>query len=294
MMVSKNTLCFRLLAPFLFHVVAYHPVSWQARTQRMQLLAGKKNIEGYSFGDVTRGFLRKGAEKINEITGKEGEYEFGDLSRYLDAKAKKRVLMARKSNATSTTDDEYFYQFGDLSRWVSHLLQERATGFTGEEKYRLGDITKTIVRRVQTGEYCIDDIYLALRVLVAAGIPILPVTNALPLKMLLQLVEADLAKDIGARLTESVAASLDARFKQALTGKSDYQLGDMTKDRLRQQLAKFTGKDQYEFGDIVRALSKSKDVQPLSAALQALSEQAIADWDERYLAANSTNSTKVA
>lgn len=272
-------------SPLAFHSIAgkkHRPTPHN----HIHLDAAKEGKDGYKFGDLTRGLLKKGTEKINEITGKEGDYEFGDLSRHLDTKAKQRILKSRQNINTTNDEREYSYQFGDLSRWASHLVEEKAAEFTGTDDYKFGDVTKTVLHRVRSGEYRVDDVYLALRILATAGISILPITNALPLKMLLQLAEADLVKDVGIRITESVATSLDARFKQALTGKSDYQLGDWTRDRLKQQITKFTGKENYEFGDIFRALNKPSDVETLSSALQAPSEQAIADWDERFLSAN--------
>jgi hypothetical protein len=277
----------------------------------------------YKFGDLTRGLLKKGQEKVNQITGKEdGEYQFGDLARHLDAKAKERILKSRSSANSSTItaggqvqkdpsvaddddDDEirsYQYQLGDLSRWASHLVKEKAANFSGQDTaddYQFGDVTKTILHRVRTGEYRVDDVYLALRVLVTAGIAIAPITNALPLKLLLQLIEADLAKDVAVRVTESVAMSLDARCKQALTGKSDYQLGDWTKDQLQRRVRQWTGKDEYEFGDIVRALSsqtkeRNQSAQPFSKLLllqddAGADQQEVLDWDERFLKATSAN-----
>jgi hypothetical protein len=278
----------------------------------------------YKFGDLTRGLLKKGQEKVNHITGKEdGEYQFGDLARHLDAKAKERILKSRSSSANHSStitaggapvekdssvadgDDEtrsYQYQLGDLSRWASHLVKEKAAHFSGQDTaddYQLGDVTKTILHRVRTGEYRVDDVYLALRLLVTAGIAIAPITNALPLKLLLQLIEADLAKDVAVRVTESVAMSLDARCKQALTGKSDYQLGDWTKDQLQRRVRQWTGKDEYEFGDIVRTLSSQTKERPQSAKpfsklllLQddaGAEQQEVLDWDERFLQATSAN-----
>ena len=43
---------------------------------------------GYRFGDLTRRFV---GDRVNQLTGKE-EYEFGDLSRFVDSRIKHRVV----------------------------------------------------------------------------------------------------------------------------------------------------------------------------------------------------------
>jgi hypothetical protein len=275
----------------------------------------------YKFGDLTKGLLKKGKEKLNEILPEGEEYKFGDISRHLDAKAKARILQARTTTKATTTPDHtnnhnnnnnvegattshpYRYQVGDLSRWVDHVIKEQAAQFVGKataEDYQWGDVTQTILRRVQSGEYRVDDVWLALRILTTAGVAILPITNALPLHMLLQLAEADLAKDVTLRITESVATSLDARFKQALTGKSDYQLGDWTKNRLKRQVQQLTQKDHYEFGDIVKAMvfQKKQTTAPTTQNVSALilpdaaADEELRDWDNRFLSTNYNATTR--
>jgi hypothetical protein len=270
---------------------------------------------------LTKGLLQRGVAKVNEITGHD-EYKFGDLSRHHDAKAKERVLKARTTTDPHhhPADDNdhgsssYQYQLGDLSRWASHLVREQAAHYAGKnnaEDYQFGDVTKTIVQKVQTGQYRVDDVYLALRVLATAGMAISPITNALPLKLLLQLLEADLAKDVTIRITESVALALDARCKQALTGRADYRLGDLARARLQRRVSQITGKDHYEFGDIVKSLivtghakemqeeekedRRLKSAQPLSKLLlqdeSGTEQQDLLDWDERFLKATAAVSS---
>jgi hypothetical protein len=214
---------------------------------------------GYKFGDMTRFLAKKATDKVNDLTGKDA-YQFGDLSRYLDQRAKDRVMEAK--GALGSGGDPYKYEFGDLTRWADALAKQKAANFAGKETAgddRFGDRTKTIVRKVQSGEYQLDDVYLALRVLLTAGFSILPVAHLLPIRMVLQLVNFGLAKDIGDRVMGVLVVSLDARIKQALTGNAAYQLGDWSKDRIRQSVTSFTGKDRYEFGDLTLTVARLRD-----------------------------------
>jgi len=118
----------------------------------------------------------------------------------------------------------------------------------------LGDISKTVIAKVRSGEYRIDDVYLALRVLLTAGFSVLPIASLLPVKGLIQLVNLGLAKDMGGRLIEVLVVALDQRMKLVLTGDANYQLGDKSKEQLQLALARFTGKDSYQAGDITKAV----------------------------------------
>jgi len=254
---------------------------------------------GYRFGDVSKFLAKRAANKVNELTGKE-TYKFGDLSLWLDGKAKERVQAIKKSS-TGDTDGTYQYEFGDFTRWADALAKEKAAQFAGKnfsEEYVLGDVSRTVIRKVRSGEYRVDDVYLALRILLTAGFALLPVAQLLPVKALVELVNLGLAKDVGLRLVELLAVALDQRMKQALTGDANYQLGDLAKEKLRQSLARFTGKDFYEFGDIARAIaerateggdisnkvssSSSGEKEDRLLTLQDGVVEDLASWDQRF------------
>ena len=212
-----------------------------------------EELRTYRFGDITRSLAKRAAERVNGLTGKDS-YQFGDLSKYLDAKAKNRVQSIKGG---STQDRPYKYEFGDLSRWADALAKEKAAQFAGKQssdEYRFGDISRAVITKVRSGEYNLEDIYLALRILFAAGFSLLPIASLLPIKGLIQLVNLGLAKDVSGRLMEVLLVALDQRFKLALMGDSNYQLGDKTKELLQQSLASFTGNDVYQFGDITKAV----------------------------------------
>jgi len=174
---------------------------------------------GYRFGDISRFLAKRAAGRINELTGKEK------------------------------------YEFGDLTKWIDRRAKEKVADFTGKEEYCFGDVSNEIARRIAEGEIEPRDAFLALRVLLSAGASLTPLASALPVQWLLDLVNFGLAQDIGGRLLEILARNLDERMKEALTGDSQYKLGDLTKRRIRQSISDVTARDAYDFGDISRRIS---------------------------------------
>jgi hypothetical protein len=137
------------------------------------------------------------------------------------------------------------------------LTRAFVSNYTGKANYTVGDLSQEVVRRVQSGEYTVQDVWLALRILLTAGFGVLsPVAGILPIRLLLNLVNLGLAQEVSGRLVGALAETLDKRMKEVLTGSSSYALGDLTKARLQSQLSTFTGKDRYEFGDLSRTISK--------------------------------------
>merc|ERR1712176_941657 len=100
--------------------------------------------KSYRFGDITKSIFGQTAKVF---TGKE-HYEFGDLSRALDEKAKQRVAE-----------------------------------FTRKHDYEVGDISKEILRRLSHGEYKVEDIMFLCKVLLTLGAELSPIANALPAKL---------------------------------------------------------------------------------------------------------------
>mmetsp|Transcript_9158 Transcript_9158/g.13040 ORF Transcript_9158/g.13040 Transcript_9158/m.13040 type:complete len:290 (-) Transcript_9158:3271-4140(-) len=206
------------------------------------IFAQKK--DGYKFGDISRGLAKKAASSINKITG-EKEYKFGDLSRWIDKNAKDRV------QEFTGKDD---YEFGDLSRWADGAIKDKMNNFTNKEEYQLFDVSKEILRRAATGEYKPEDMMLLFKVLISFGVGLNPVASALPAHVMLDMLNYSIGQEVGGRVLEAVAVSVDQRFKESLTGDSQYKLGDATKGAMM----KFIGKENgaYEFGDITKSVAK--------------------------------------
>ena len=226
---------------------------------------------GYKFGDISKKLAQR-------ITGKK-TYEFGDVSRYLDQQAKGSV-----NKLTNKTD----YKFGDLTRWADSISKEKVSNFTSKSGYDVGDISKEVLRRARTGEYSVEDMFLALRILLSAGASFTPLISFLPLKLLLDLLNMGLLGDVTGKLVEVLAGVIDERMKEAITGDSKYQLGDLTKKKIVAALAKFTGKETYEFGDISRKVvklqqegeTKKNDKQQIELQSQITDE--LVDWDSKF------------
>jgi hypothetical protein len=236
--------------------------------------AGDSDTEkagGYKFGDLSKKLAQR-------ITGKK-TYEFGDVSRFLDQQAKGGV-----NKLTNKTD----YEFGDLTRWADSVSKEKVSNFTSKSGYEVGDISKEVLRRAKSGEYSLEDMFLALRILLSAGASLTPLASVLPLKVLMELVNVGLAQDITGRLVETLAVSLDERMKEAFTGDSKYQLGDLTKKKAAASLAKFTGKEEYEFGDISRKVTqlslqeKTKKSGKQQIELESEIADELVDWDHKF------------
>jgi hypothetical protein len=187
---------------------------------------------GYQFGDLTKGLVRKFGQSVTSLTGKE-EYEFGDLSKWMDQQAKSKVKKFTKNP-------------------------------NGE--YQFGDISKEILRRIQKGEYTLDDVILFLKIVIAIGIEFQPIARVLPVKVLMEMVNVGIAQDLSGKVIGALTKELDERMKQVVTGDKDYQLGDFTKkaitgskdyqvgDLTKKRILKFTGKESYTLGDITRTL----------------------------------------
>ena len=248
--------------------------------------------QGYRFGDLTRRLI---GDQVNQLTGKDatkGEtYEFGDLSRWIDGRIKARIC-----DLTGKEGDND-YEWGDLTAWAIQQVSNTTRNFTGKETYEVGDLSKEVLRRVQRGEYDIQDVWLACRILLSAGLGCLtPVASVLPLRTLLNLVNVGLAQEVSGRLLEVLAGFLDRRVKHALTGNADYQLGDLTKARLQSAIGRFTGKETYEVGDITRAVQKlavasskqegrssSKGDATQTISMEEKSLKELEEWDAKFL-----------
>eukprot|EP00977_Amphora_coffeiformis_P014151 scaffold3882_cov164-Amphora_coffeaeformis.AAC.19 len=260
----------------------------------------QKKKRGYQFGDLTRNAVAILASNNNNNNGDDGaeeyKYQFGDVSRYIDGRIKERI---------NTLTGKESYQWGDLTSWATQRAQNATQTFTGKDTYEVGDITKQVLLRVYAGEYALEDVWLACRILLSAGLGTFgPFASLLPFRTVLQLVNVGLAQEVSGKLLEALAGVLDRRVKQALTGKADYQLGDLTKERLESAITKWTGKESYQLGDIAQTVrnlananNKKQQTQtqqtnnapsfsPSSASMISIEEKSLQEldtWDAKFL-----------
>lgn len=139
------------------------------------LFAKNEQKKGYQFGDVTKGL-------INSVTGKK-EYDFGDLSRWIDAQAK-----------------------------------NTAKEFTKKQEYEFGDISKEITRRIRDGEYSQEDLMVLLKIVVTVGINFQPIARLLPVKALIQMLNLSMSQKLGDQIKHVLTMELDKRMKEMMTG----------------------------------------------------------------------------
>lgn len=103
---------------------------------------------------------------IYSITCVTHEHYITDLSRTIDSSIKDKIN-------DLTGNDEY--EFGDLSRLVDSKIKGEVNKFTNSTSYEFGDLTKEIVRRVATGKYTLDDLFMLLKALAMVGASLSPV-----------------------------------------------------------------------------------------------------------------------
>ena len=239
---------------FILHVHT-HVCIWTPTRQRQQniLSANKKNEDGYKFGDFTKSILGGAGKALGgagkKLTGK-NDYEFGDITK----------------GAINEFTGKEDYQFGDLTRSLDQKSKEKAVQFTGKTDYQVGDLSKEILRRAKEGDYKVEDIVLICKIMVTVGAEFSPLASMLPAKLLLEMMNYSLAQEVGGKFLEVIMQTLDKRFKEAVTGDADYEVGDLTK----KAIMKFIGKEEgeYEFGDLSRTISKK--VQEKDSSGQAI------------------------
>ncbi|KAL7473670.1 hypothetical protein ACHAXS_014159 [Conticribra weissflogii] len=192
---------------------------------------------GYQFGDITKAVTKSLiGKRVSKLTGK--PYEFGDLSRKIDESIKDKII-----DLTGKDD----YEFGDLSRWVDAQIKNEVNNYTNKDNYKFGDLTKEIARRVITGEYTLDDLFLLLKALALFEASISPVAGFMPVKLLIELLNFSIANDVAGRVSWVLAMELDRRLKKSLLGNENYQLGDATKQAISSAVAAYTGKGTGRF-----------------------------------------------
>lgn len=209
-------------------------------------IIGGNSKKGYKFGDLTARIIGKNVEKI---TGK--PYKFGDLSRAIDTSVKDRV----KDLTGNIIEGDY--EFGDLSKWVDSKIKGEVNKFTNNDNYKFGDLTKEITKRVASGKYTMDDLFMLLKAMALVGAGLSPVAGFLPVKMLVELLNFSLVNDAMGKVTSVLALELDKRLKKSLLGDENYILGDATKSMIANAVNGYTGKESYEFGDVTRKVMNS-------------------------------------
>lgn len=170
-------------------------------------------------------------------------------------------------------------------------IKSKVNEFTGEESYKFGDLTKEITRKVASGQYTLDDLFILLKGLAVIGASVSPVAGFLPVKLLVNLLDYSILNDVAGKVASALAIELDRRVKGALLGNEEYKLGDATKSTIAKAINGYTGKEEYEFGDITKKVVAmyADDIKPESRTVidvTAKDDTSVVDaldlWDSEF------------
>lgn len=211
-----------------------------------------------SFSKIAKFLFDEITEDINELTGK-SKWEPGDLLKWMNK-------------------SDYKYKFGDLTKWATGFATEQAAEYVGLDSNKYADFGSALVAKVRSGAYDTEDIYMALKVMLAAGSS-LGVLKNLPIPWLMQLIDAGISKEDDGELMEELSSNLESRIGSAIEegGEKEEKVTSLVKD--------FTGKDKYSVGDIAKVImaqAKEKQSSPRTLQLNEIVDD-IKDWDETKL-----------
>ena len=214
---------------------------------------------------------------ICKVTGKD-TYKFGDMSRYLDSRAK---------DAIRSLTGEAGLLVG-LSKQVDAQIKDRINSLqlaNIQKDFSIADITRTIIKKVASGDYQLSDITFLCKVLVVLGADFSPVVGLLPVRLLLELFGYSIVIGLGERFMTAIVTELDRRLERNeqkedqeqeqeeknqsslslpmipldndidntdASASYQYAPGDLTK----QAILEYTGKNTYQAGDIADSKSK--------------------------------------
>jgi hypothetical protein len=203
-----------------------------------------------------------------------------------------------------------FSYIGDFSRWLDQQGRGKVSqwleGFTNNPDYEFGDLSREVLRRLQTGQYSSEDVWLFLRIVALVGVNMQPVAMILPLKVVVELLEVGVAQQLSDKVIKTLTSEVDSRMKEFVTGDKDYKIGDFTKkavtgskdyqfgDLTKNAIKNVDGKGTYQFGDITRKFLNQRQGSNNESSngagtklldIDAETEQALEDWDKEYLAA---------
>ena len=196
--------------------------------------------------------------------------------------------LARSEDAPPTSSNP----FDALKKGFESAVQSA----TNNPDYKFGDLTKLIVSRAS--QLTMKDATMLLKALLSFNVGLSSVGGLLPIKFLVEVLNYSLLVDVGERLAGMVAVEIDKRVKEALTGDSEYKLGDLTKRAVKS----FTGKEEYAFGDVSREVMRrfeepgGADATAFgdsdgSTAIDAELAEELDRWDAKFLAARDADAT---
>ncbi len=196
-----------------------------------QSLANRSRIDLKLGSHRVRKIAKRSARDISGLAEKGGS-DIGQVAQWIDAQAKSGTRM------------------------MSSKAKSLVLNFTGKSKYKFGDITKELIRRIASREVTIQDTILVMKVLIAIGASFAPFAKTLPFAVLLNALNVSLEQKVGAEVLNALALALDERLVAAFTSDDKFRIGDAVKQSLLTGILAFTGKEKYEKGDIQQRVAE--------------------------------------
>lgn len=200
----------------------------------------------------SKSLLESLTASICKVTGKD-TYTFGDISIYLDSKAKTAIRNKTKLLHTlfqQTTNNDIIVNEvtsignheqkdsnisilelsqrlnSNLEKYTRLVLQPSTATTTipvvssalptkniQSSIFTIQKVSRTIIRKVAMGDYQLSDITFLCKILIALGADFSPVAGLLPVKVLLELFGYSLAIDLGERFMNVLIQELDKRLQ---------------------------------------------------------------------------------
>eukprot|EP00565_Helicotheca_tamesis_P005185 CAMPEP_0185728904 /NCGR_PEP_ID=MMETSP1171-20130828/4313_1 /TAXON_ID=374046 /ORGANISM="Helicotheca tamensis, Strain CCMP826" /LENGTH=288 /DNA_ID=CAMNT_0028397657 /DNA_START=69 /DNA_END=935 /DNA_ORIENTATION=+ len=216
------------------------------------------SIQSFSYANIRFSSLHVGNVQPTAFLSAQNRHSFPHYSTAEDGDADVPKLSAEETEAVGNlvADDEWMglgMEITELVRTaVIEDVKKNTREFTGNDDYKIGDISKELDVRVKDevaklrgkDEYELGDFTMALD---------------------------QLSKDLTCELTGKddyefgdLSSEIDSRIKNTVAsfcGKDEYELGDLSVEvdrRVRERVADFTGNDEYEFGDISREINNRR------------------------------------
>lgn len=195
-----------------------------------------------------------------------------EVARWMDSQARSGTEIARSG-----------------TEMVGSGARTLVLNFTGKREYRFGDVTKELMHRVASSEINMQDTILLLKILLALGATLGPLTQLLPFTFLVEVLNLSLEQKVGGKILEVLSKTLDSRLVASLfTGDDKNLIGDVVKRSVLGGVLQFTGKSDYEPGDIQRTVQQrgQQDGEDGSEVMRLELEDVAAEfeeWDRQFV-----------
>jgi len=166
---------------------------------------------------------------------------------------------------------------------IDQKIKSKVNGFTGDEDYQIGNISKAIVRKIATKEYDISELTLLFRILLALGADLSVVTGFLPFAILVQTLNLAITLELGEKLVTAFSVELNKRVdddRTSIDDNQDTQQGKTTgvvelatnNSVTMSAMTDITGKKNYKVGDLTAAISNDDGTEVDLRILEDLEE----------------------